>query len=234
MKTVILEYDVTPELVEREFIEHGGDIPAHTREVVISLTSPTIRQAWVELAGLQPCADLTALGLKAYGQSALIPDMRQAELLTPESATALILDLKPQAEALKAEYARLKAEKEAQKRQWIEDLGSEHLNQIYAQGFNSQHTYVTERLAHEAGDFYKLDFYNNAQIKPRSDPSREAMKVLAQAQAIGLGEPKIGWMVKPIQEQPQKGKPLPMRDFVQCEVVYVEGYLEKYTLIRTV
>ena len=114
---------------------------------------------------------------------------------------------------------------------WINNHGSKRLRKTVEAGYNAQRLYVLERAAIE---FPKsvVDFDSNADWKPRSLPSENALE---RSLAINDAHPddddrivsSVVWLT--IDETGQK-----LDSYDQYEAIAITGYLGQYTLLETV
>jgi hypothetical protein len=120
-----------------------------------------------------------------------------------------------------------KAQREADKRTWIEVWGSDHLKRACLdEGFNCQRLYVTERAAREAPGF-QVDFHGNARWNERSCPTGDALDALDEARSLNLGEPRIVWLTFGPDSEDEI-------EHLEQEAVVIRDYLGRYDLIRIV
>jgi hypothetical protein len=122
--------------------------------------------------------------------------------------------------------------REAEKESWILANGSDHLKSAFAEGYDCQRLYVTERAAQEAPGFI-VDFDDNADWRSRSCPTERAMEIVNEAREFGIREPRVVWLTSPpgaeIVDEYE-----PYEPFEACEAVVIRNYLGRYDLVQIV
>lgn len=122
---------------------------------------------------------------------------------------------------------------EADKREWIDELGSVHLQLAVSNGYDCQRLYVTERAAKEFPSF-AVDFGENADWKDRSCPSPAAL-----AEAVRAGGTVV-WLTEPSKDLRDAWKfdvydsaeyECDVDPFTPCEAVMVR-FLSRYNLFQ--
>lgn len=133
----------------------------------------------------------------------------------------------------KAEADRMaesaKTRSEAERADWIDQHGSDHLKLALKHGYNMQRQYAQERTDAEFPEF-DLDFDDEAEWKPRSAPSIEALRLLEALNKSGLPEGStamIVWITRRHDFDPEVG----CVDTPE-EAVVIRHYLGRYDLIR--
>lgn len=126
-----------------------------------------------------------------------------------------------------------KERREADKVAWIAEHGSSHLAEAFNAGYNCQRGYVIERAALEAPSFV-VDFNDTADWSDRSYPTPEALVIERAARALGLGVVKTVWLTAPPSDEVESDDDYDgyCESFEKCEAVVVQGYLDKYTMVR--
>lgn len=108
--------------------------------------------------------------------------------------------------------------RDAAKRAWVAEHGSDYLKRAVGAGYDCQRQYVTERAAREHPG-YQVAF-DGLEYRSRSCPSETA---LAEAERVdGL----VVWLTEPVRSDDES------YEFEPCEAVIIEDYLDTYTLIR--
>jgi len=130
-------------------------------------------------------------------------------------------------EAREAEEKAMKEEREREKRQWIDQHGSNYLKKATKLGYDCQRQYVTERAAREFPGF-TVDFNNYADWRSRSCPSEEALELLEDILNRGFKDAKIVWLTAP----PYYWSRYSDGHYEAREAVVVGDYLGRYTLIK--
>lgn len=130
---------------------------------------------------------------------------------------------------VQAEAAKAKAD--AERAEWIQEHGSEHLKLALKHGYNMQRKYAEERAALEYPEF-ELDFDDEAEWKGRSSPSMEALILLdALKETLPDGaHSMVVWITKRHDFDPEECD-YP-DDQTEEEAVVIRGYLGRYDLIR--
>jgi hypothetical protein len=122
-------------------------------------------------------------------------------------------------------YAKLKIA--ADRLAWIKSNGSSRLKKSVAAGYDSQRLYVTERAAVEFPEAI-VDFEGNSDWKSRSLPSEKALdRSIAINESLNEGDTltQVVWLTTD-----EDGNELDE----EYEVVVIQDYLGKYTLLETV
>jgi hypothetical protein len=244
----VVEADITPEVLELAEVDHDG-------EAVLNLTYSLT-------------SDLK-VGLK-FGEIRIIELVGSFTFDAPQTAEQLIvaekarrarieakrLELQPELERERAEYAEKQARKkaeedklielqrkldadraaekekeEAERLAWIETHGSDYLQRAVKLGYNCQRQYVTERAAKEFPG-YALDFNNNATWKDRACPSEAALDEVERLIRQGY-DAEVVWLTEPIQE-PEYSDDDDYCCFEPCETIVVRNYLGKYDLVKEI
>jgi len=192
----------------------------------------------------------THLGTATYSWMALVPDWPykpdETVVNSPE-ALAWKAELEPEnhrrKEQAKLEVIKLLLEREeqeakdlavrerrkAEKQAWIAQHGSDRLRKAVELGYDCQRLYVTERVQSELPEF-EIDFKDTADWCTRSCPSEEALNIVLECRNQGF-DAKVVWLTDP----PSSGHNDDGDDYFEpCEAVVVEGYLDKYTLVRII
>lgn len=129
--------------------------------------------------------------------------------------------------------AQVQQERERQqqdKRAWIEAQGSDYLRKAFAQEYDCQRLYVTERAASEFPAF-QVDFDDDCTWKARSCPSLAALEL-----AESVPGARVVWLTEISEtlaqtwdcEKDEYG------DVGEAEAVLVTGFLGRYNLLRLV
>lgn len=118
-----------------------------------------------------------------------------------------------------------KAQREADKRAWIEAHGSDHLRRAYLKhSHDCQRLYVHERANAEYPG-YLIDFDDTANWRDRSCPSQSA---LDEAERVGG---QVYWMTR----WPNTDSDIELHDLNQSEAeVVVVRFLKRYDLIKVI
>lgn len=154
-------------------------------------------------------------------------DDERAAALAELDALATVTD--PQANQ------RRKKSKEA----WIALYGSDHLKRATAAGYDSQRRYVAERAAKDAPG-WTLDFDGSHKWQNRSDPSPAALDAEEEAAKLaetlpGDTQTAIVWLTAPgTNEADPNEREAAAWNFDPREAVTIDGYLGRYTLIRSI
>lgn len=130
-------------------------------------------------------------------------------------------------EAREAAEKAAKEERQREKRQWIEQYGSDYLKKATKLGYDCQRQYVTERAAREFPGF-TVDFDKYADWRSRSCPSEEALELLEDIMNRGYKDVKIVWLTEP----PYYWSRYSDGHYEAREAVVVRDYLGRYTLVK--
>ena len=138
-------------------------------------------------------------------------------------------------EAREAREAREQDEQEAtekarqaeEKQAWIDRHGSEHLKEAIAAGYDCRDLYVRERAAIEWPE-YEPNIEKRAKWKRLSSPSPKA---LAEAKRVGG---RVVRLEIPVSSTPVPEGESDRDDWDPCEAVIVDGYLDRYHLVKEV
>lgn len=126
--------------------------------------------------------------------------------------------------------ATAKAVKEANRKNWIFERGSDYLRRATALGYNCQRQYVTERAALEFPGF-ELDFDDQACWKSRNCPSEAALVEVEVLIEAGHNA-EVVWLTEPVvTTRDDDGYPEP---FDPCEAIVIKYYLGKYDLLKVI
>jgi len=131
-----------------------------------------------------------------------------------------------------AQAATEKAAREQERADWIGLHGSERLRAAVGAGYNCQRLYITERAALEYPG-YTVDFDDNAEWKPRSCPSTEALaEHLRVAPNLREDESvRVAWLTHGIEADDTED--YDREPYEEREAVVIEYWLRKYDLVRT-
>lgn len=116
-----------------------------------------------------------------------------------------------------------KEKEKAEKVEWVNTHGSDHLHRAVKLGYNCQRLYVTERAALEFPGF-TVDFDNEARWKRRSCPSKKGLTELEALLEQGH-QAKIMWLINSTSFN-EYG------DYEPREAIVIRNYLGKYDLVK--
>ncbi|HMQ31878.1 MAG TPA: hypothetical protein PKD53_14210 [Chloroflexaceae bacterium] len=161
-----------------------------------------------------------------YAPTGRVAELEAAHAAATARAQAKAAELRRQREAEEVARQQERQAREAEKRAWIADFGSDHLRRCMAGGYNCQRQYVLDRAAREFPG-YVVDYNDAAAWHDRSGPSEAA---LIEAERVGG---TVVWLTSEpgnaVVDDPDAGY-----GFEPCEAVVVRGYLGKYDLIKLV
>lgn len=78
---------------------------------------------------------------------------------------------------------------------WIKEYGSEKLKKSFEKNYKCKKLYLLERLKHDVGENYLLDYNGDIKRKARSCPSMEALLEVERIESIeGIADAKVVWL----------------------------------------